>query len=603
MRITLTALLCLLLAANTLTNAAAQDFVATPVEVSTEKVNVRGTVYYLHKVLKGHTLYSISKAYGVEVEDIRKANPSLSEGLKAGTLLYIPEATPAGITSIGNAPEADTSAVSTGPEVSEKAESAAAKEKVQKEKSTRQNRKYRKYNVKWYETLDDVAVKFNVTTEALIALNGIDTESGKRIRSVMIPDEQYMKDFREGRIEIPDKGALTDDSGNAEGTNGHGLYTAGNSLDVTGSPKPAVPGEPYSAGMYTISLVLPFNASRQTSDMNAYTADFYAGTLMAMADLKERGMFSHFILNVVDLNRYNSAWEAVADNALRGSELIIGPISERDMQPIASYAKSNGIPIVSPLDVNTASLAEGNPWFYLFPPQSDLALSHQIDKIEQARKNGGNESVTVIYEQGHDNSPMVTQTLTELESRGIPYRTFKYDFLSGRGIDSQMYLSLDATSVNRVIIPSVSEAFVTDALRNLNLIRSSRNCRIEVYGMSKWKSFETVELDYFHSLELRLALSYHIDYNTPETMEFIRKYRAAFNTEPSSFAFQGYDILTFFVNAMNYWGRNFPQGIVNERKSLLQSDVLFLPTGSGSGYENRAFKDICFTDGWVVREE
>lgn len=600
MRITLTALLCILLATNTVMNAVAQDFVATPVEVSTEKVKVQGTIYYLHKVLKGHTLYSISKAYGVEVEDIQKANPSLSEGLKAGMLLYIPEAAPAGITTVGNTPDADTSSVSAGQEISGKTEPLAAKEKPQKEK--KQTRKYRKYNVKWYETLDDVAVKFNVPTDALIALNGIDTDSGKRIRSVLIPDENYIRDFREGKIPSSDNGLQP---GGREGETGYadnwqGLY---NGEDDSGNLRSAVPGEPYNSGMYTISLVLPFNASRHTSDLNAYTADFYAGTLIAMADLKERGMFSHFILNVVDLNRYSSAWEAVADNALQGSELIIGPISERDMQPIASYAKTEGIPIVSPLDVNTASLAEGNPWFYLFPPQSDLALSHQIDKIEQARKNGGKESVTVIYEQGSDNSSLVTQTFSELEARGIPYRTFKYDFLSGRGIDSQMYLSLDATSVNRVIIPSMSEAFVTDALRNLNLIRSSRNCRIEVYGMSRWKSFETVELDYFHSLELRLALSYHIDYNSPETMEFIRKYQAAFNTEPSSFAFQGYDILTFFVNAMNYWGKNFPQGIINERKSLLQSDVLFLPKGSGSGYENRAFKDICFTDGWVVREE
>ena len=61
--------------------------------------------------------------------------------------------------------------------------------------------------------------------------------------------------------------------------------------------------------------------------------------------------------------------------------------------------------------------------------------------------------------------------------------------------------------------------------------------------------------------------------------------------------------MTFFVNAMNTWGTDFPSGIINERKSLLQSDVLFLPVSSGSGYENRAFKDICFTDNWLVTEE
>ena len=89
MRLLLTVLLGLMLAAPAAVRADAQEFVATPVEISADKVNVKGTVYYLHKVLKGHTLYSISKAYGVDIDAIKAANPTLSEGLKAGMLLYI----------------------------------------------------------------------------------------------------------------------------------------------------------------------------------------------------------------------------------------------------------------------------------------------------------------------------------------------------------------------------------------------------------------------------------------------------------------------------------------------------------------------------------
>lgn len=306
---------------------------------------------------------------------------------------------------------------------------------------------------------------------------------------------------------------------------------------------------------------------------------------------------------MVDLSRYGSAWELIADNVLNDSELIIGPISERDMQPIASYARSRQIPVVSPLDLGTETLAQDNPWFYLFPPQSDLALAHQLDKIADTSDADTVESVTVIYEQGYDRSDEVTGTFAGLNERGVKFRTFKYDFLSGRGIDTLMSRSLDSLTLNKVIIPSMSEAFITDALRNLNLIKSGMGYNIEVYGLSRWKSFETIEQDYFHALDLRLAMSYYIDYNRPEVMDFINKYRAAFNTEPSSFSFQGYDIMTFFVNAMNTWGTDFPSGIINERKSLLQSDVLFLPVSSGSGYENRAFKDICFTDNWLVTEE
>ena len=580
MRLLTTALCLLLLAAAAAPYASAQDFVPAAVEISKEKVNVNGEIFYLHKVLPKQTLYSISKAYGIPVEVIQKVNPSLADGLKAGMLLYIPQTTAADTT----APAVGNSTKQTVEQTSEKPEA-----KTEKPQRTVKKKKYKKYNVKWYETLDDVAVKFNVTVDAIIALNDIDTASGKRIRGIMIPDKEFISSMQSGP-------SVKEDS------------------EVTPAAQPeaqsivAVPpglkrtSGAYDDGPYVISVVLPFNASRLTGNLNAYAADFYAGVLTAAGQLKEEGLMEHFVINTVDLSQYDSSWDMIADGALKGSELIIGPISERDLQPVAAFAKNKEIPVVSPLDLNTASLADGNPYFYLFPPQSDLALSHQIDRISDNR-HAPESSITVIYEDGTDSSELTLETFHELTEKGLQFNKFKYDFLSGRGIDNLMSQSLSPTHTNRVIIPSMNEAFITDALRNLNLIKSSYDYRIEVYGMSRWKSFETIESNYLHALDLRLAMSYYTDYNDSLTVEFINRYREAFNTEPTSFSYQGYDILTFFVKAMNTYGKDFPAAIINERKSLLQSDVLFLPVAPGSGCENRAFRDICFTKGWTVVTE
>ena len=580
MRLLTTVLCFLVVACATAPLAFSQDFVPTPVEISKEKVNVNGEIFYLHKVLPKQTLYSISKAYGIPVEVIQKVNPSLADGLKAGMLLYIPQTTAADTT----APAVGNSTKQTVEQTSEKPEA-----KTEKPQRTVKKKKYKKYNVKWYETLDDVAVKFNVTVDAIIALNDIDTASGKRIRGIMIPDKEFISSMQSGP-------SVKEDS------------------EVTPAAQPeaqsivAVPpglkrtSGAYDDGPYVISVVLPFNASRLTGNLNTYAADFYAGVLTAAGQLKEEGLMEHFVINTVDLSQYDSSWDMIADGALKGSELIIGPISERDLQPVAAFAKNKEIPVVSPLDLNTASLADGNPYFYLFPPQSDLALSHQIDRISDNR-HAPESSITVIYEDGTDSSELTLETFHELTEKGLQFNKFKYDFLSGRGIDNLMSQSLSPTHTNRVIIPSMNEAFITDALRNLNLIKSSYDYRIEVYGMSRWKSFETIESNYLHALDLRLAMSYYTDYNDSLTVEFINRYREAFNTEPTSFSYQGYDILTFFVEAMNTYGKDFPAAIINERKSLLQSDVLFLPVAPGSGCENRAFRDICFTKGWTVVTE
>ena len=56
-------------------------------EVSTksEEKSVR-----MHKVLRGETLYSLSKANGLTVEELREANPHIHKGLKAGQNIVIP---------------------------------------------------------------------------------------------------------------------------------------------------------------------------------------------------------------------------------------------------------------------------------------------------------------------------------------------------------------------------------------------------------------------------------------------------------------------------------------------------------------------------------
>ena len=72
----------------------AQDYTAPQVTVSKEKTKMGGKLYYSHIVLEKQTLYSISKAYGVSLDDIYSANPGLKEtGLKKNAVILIPDLT------------------------------------------------------------------------------------------------------------------------------------------------------------------------------------------------------------------------------------------------------------------------------------------------------------------------------------------------------------------------------------------------------------------------------------------------------------------------------------------------------------------------------
>jgi len=57
---------------------------------STVIEKVDGTDYYIHTIVRGQTLYMISKAYGVEVNDIIRENPQVKDGIKADQKIRIP---------------------------------------------------------------------------------------------------------------------------------------------------------------------------------------------------------------------------------------------------------------------------------------------------------------------------------------------------------------------------------------------------------------------------------------------------------------------------------------------------------------------------------
>ena len=60
------------------------------VEKSKDKVVISGKPYYIHIVKKGETAYSISRAYGITVEDLTNENPNAVYGVKEGQSLRIP---------------------------------------------------------------------------------------------------------------------------------------------------------------------------------------------------------------------------------------------------------------------------------------------------------------------------------------------------------------------------------------------------------------------------------------------------------------------------------------------------------------------------------
>lgn len=551
--------------------AHAQAYDNTPVSLSKEKIKINGQVCYSHVVLERQTLFSISKAYNVSLEDIYKYNPNLKEtGLKKNSIIIIP--------AIENAP----AAVETSPAVEEETKketvsetAAPAPVQVSSLPVKKEDRQKKTHTVKWYETLDDIAAKYGVTAEEIIAANHLE---GRKIKSRM-------------KLMIPEPGEINVVANTEETTDVQTDITADN-ITETDEVKEEAPERVWEPVIrkekVSAALLLPFKATGTSGSRS--NMDFYSGVLLAVNDLASSG--TSIDLSVIDIADNKSA---ISGSVLNDNDIVIGPVSTRDLSDIFSTG-GDEVMVVSPLDPKAESLVAVNANMIQAPTPHKI----QYDDLTAWMKEEttAEDRVIFITEKGARQTEATFQMKQSIDSSGLAYSAFSYSILEGRSIEKPLKDLMTTTGANRVLIASESEAFVNDVVRNLNMMIHQKY-NVVLYGASKIRSFETIEVENFHKTNMRVSLTYFIDYNDPRVKSFLLKYRALFNTEPSQFAYQGYDIASYFIEMCSKYGKNWPKHMSEEAKSMLQSSFKCMKSGDG-GYVNHGVRRIVYGKDWTI---
>ena len=101
---------------------------------------------------------------------------------------------------------------------------------------------------------------------------------------------------------------------------------------------------------------------------------------------------------------------------------------------------------------------------------------------------------------------------------------------------------------------------------------------------------------------MHVSLTYYIDYEDQRVKDFLLKYRALFNTEPSQFAFQGYDIASYFMNLCSRYGNRWTEMIHKAPQAMLQSTFKCRKDSIDGGFVNNGIRRIVYGEGWSVYE-
>lgn len=529
------------------------------IKVSSEKVKIGENTYYAHTVQKKETLHSLSKAYNVSIAEIIKNNESAAAGLKAGAVLLIPIKT-----------DAATATTAT----------------------TAQDSEYQKHTVKWYEDITDISSKYGVSVEAIMALNSLKSSKLSPRQTLLIPHTAQA-----------DHTAVGVHTG-AEATAGTVIATA----DTNAIANAIVDAD--TAGISLVKLrnhdevveigyILPLE-STDTTRINTNFMDFYAGSLIAVNDMKQAGV--PLKINVYDQSEYTPLHRLIDQEGFSQNQLLIGPARAKVLSTFTGYSQSSHTPLVSPLDNAAENFTKGNPYFVQMPANTISQISNTVDLLDKYRIQDSVSTVLLVCEKDNiSDSLFVNNTKRLLDSKGIAYQTISYGILEGRDIYPAMLACVDTLSAKPhiAIVPSNSEAFVSDVLRNLDLCQKP-GAKVTVFGFPKWRNFETINVELYHKTRLHICLPYFVDYSSCDVKNFLLQYRALYCTEPTPYAFQGYDITKYILKQMEKYGNSFVHSNELETETLLQSDFTLRKDSPENGLKNTATRAIRYNPDYSV---
>lgn len=322
----------------------------------------------------------------------------------------------------------------------------------------------------------------------------------------------------------------------------------------------------------TITMVLPLQAS--STNPSSSFLEMYSGAMLAVKDLSEYGVKAS--LRVVD-----SAGEAFSTSTdwHGSSDLIIGPVSYKDILSTLPVCEAHQM-IVSPLDQKAAMLVDScsvvqapSPW----TRQTDELIDWMSSELEF-----GDEVIVLKDKAAQSLGEQGTHMLFKLGEKNIRYRT----------IGSLEELALEDNIRYRILIASDNDAYITRSIKSIG-IASELKKQITLYTTSRVRNCVDGNSFDLYNANARMTAAYHIDYNDEAVKAFVLKYRALFKNEPGSFAFQGYDLMHYFLGMYADYGRNWHKKLPEKSERGMQSDFQF-DKDVRNGKENIAIRKVIY---------
>ncbi|MGE0019832.1 MAG: LysM peptidoglycan-binding domain-containing protein [Draconibacterium sp.] len=323
---------------------------------------------------------------------------------------------------------------------------------------------------------------------------------------------------------------------------------------------------------------------------------FYEGVLVAIDSMQKAGM--KVKLNVFDTkDNPETVRNLVGKGILDNTDLIIGPVYENVQKEVAAIAREKQIPMVSPFTPKSA-LINTNPLYYQINPTREYIAEATVEMIAENFKGSNFIVVKTSQYEGTAEGQMVDKIRNVVG--GVGTRFHVYDFKRERAAGLRAILSPEKENV--VYLPTTDEGELSVAISNLNNLAG--DFPITLVAQANFQQrYPSIDIAHFHNLKMHYINPYFVDYTDVNTIAYVEKFKLNFGTEPNSYGIQGFDAAYYFLNALFWYGKDFGKCIETHHLKLVQGSYAFKKVSATSGYLNKGVSVIQYTPAFEVKRK
>ncbi|OFY64569.1 MAG: hypothetical protein A3H98_12990 [Bacteroidetes bacterium RIFCSPLOWO2_02_FULL_36_8] len=308
---------------------------------------------------------------------------------------------------------------------------------------------------------------------------------------------------------------------------------------------------------YNIGILLPFyldtkNPSEVESRRAQMAFDMIRGIKAGVDTLNKLGLKINIFAYDVTLDTLRLK-ELLAKPEFKKMDLLIGPVFNASSRIVARFSKQNEVTMINPLSPND-ELLKDNDYAFLVKP----SISMQAKKMaEYAYEHFVPRKAVILFSSSDIDKSFATAYKEEYERLAGEVSVFKEITKTDMDNVATIINSFPLSGVGHIYVPSSEERIIANLLSILDVLR----IKIPIVGISDWLNFETISFEQMEKNLIHFVNADIIDYNNPECINFRKNFINRYNTVPSLYAFQGYDVLLFFGIVLKNFGTNFHEKI------------------------------------------